>query len=83
MHDVVYILLNFKTANTIVTLTVHSNIDDCNSVCYNLQNCPINLLTTKPIVFYQHYQAMYCVQLLLGAPAWKFRGVASYKYHID
>ena len=31
--------LDFKTANTIATSIIHSKLDYCNSLCFNLPNC--------------------------------------------
>jgi len=36
--------LDFKTASTIATSTVHSKLDYCNSLYHNLPNCQLNRL---------------------------------------
>jgi len=36
--------LDFKTASTIAISVVHSNLDICNSLCFNLHNSKLNSL---------------------------------------
>jgi len=40
--------LDHKTASTIATSVVHSKLDYCNSLCYNLANTPTKPSSTHP-----------------------------------